>query len=73
MPPETLTLCQFSLAVILQSNDLYADEAGGVPGCKVANLIHRALTHIVELLGHGILEKLSLRRKTAGSTGSWSN
>jgi hypothetical protein len=49
---KTLALCLLSLT-ILQSDSLHTDEAGCVAGGKIANLIHRALASIVQLLRLG--------------------
>jgi hypothetical protein len=40
-------------AVLLETDGVDGDEAGGVLGAEVANDVHRGLVHVVELLGVG--------------------
>jgi hypothetical protein len=40
-------------AVLLETDGVNGDEAGGVLGAEVANDVHRGLVHVVELLGVG--------------------
>lgn len=50
---KRLALLGLHVAVLLQTDGHDADEAGGVAGLKVANLVHAALAHVVQLLGLG--------------------
>lgn len=40
-------------SVLLETDGVDADEAGGVLGSEVTNLVHGGLLHVVELLGVG--------------------
>ena len=40
-------------AVLLETDGVDGDEAGGVLGTEIANLVHRGLAHVVQLLGVG--------------------
>lgn len=40
-------------AVLLEADGLDGDEAGGVLGAEVTNLVHGGFAHVVQLLGVG--------------------
>ena len=50
---QSLTSSGLHLTVLLETNGRHVDEASGLGGGEVTNLIHGGLGHVVELLGLG--------------------